>query len=149
MPYDLNRRLAERRAPLETEATVDPVTAGIIRGALETTCFEVCTHVSRTATSSMINQSNERNAAIIDAHGRIAGLSIGIPQLMVVSAMPVRYAMELQDRDDWGPGDIFVANDPYHGGGHLPDYDVLAPVFDERGELMFVQAIQVHHGDTG
>ncbi|HEX4729951.1 MAG TPA: hydantoinase B/oxoprolinase family protein [Solirubrobacterales bacterium] len=149
MSYELNRRLAEYRPPLETDATVDAVTAGIIRGAMETTCFEVCTHVSRTATSSMINQSNERNAAIIDAHGRIAGLSIGIPQLMVVSAMPVRYALDFQDRDDWGPGDVFVANDPYRGGGHLPDYDVLAPVFDADGNLLLVQAIQVHHGDTG
>jgi N-methylhydantoinase B len=150
MSYELNRRLAERRDPLPTtQAEVDPVTAGIIRGALETTCFEVCTHVSRTATSSMINQSNERNAAIIDAHGRIAGLSIGIPQLMVVSALPVRYVLDLQERDNWGPGDVFIANDPYHGGGHLPDYDALAPVFDESGDLVFVQAIQVHHGDTG
>jgi N-methylhydantoinase B len=149
MSYELNQRLAEYRPPLETDATVDPVTAGIIRGALETTCFEVCTHVSRTATSSMINQSNERNAAIIDAHGRIAGLSIGIPQLMVVSAMPVRYGLEHIERDDWGPGDVFLANDPYHGGGHLPDYDVIAPVFDEDGKVLLVQAIQVHHGDTG
>jgi N-methylhydantoinase B len=146
----LNDRLGARREPLPTaQAGVDPVTASIIRGALETTCFEVCTHVSRTATSTMINQSNERNAAVIDAHGRIAGLSIGLPQLMLVSTLPVRYALEYRERDSWGPGDVFVGNDPYHGGGHLPDYDVMAPVFDDDGQLVFVQAIQVHHGDTG
>lgn len=149
MPYELNRRLAARRPPLPSTAEVDTVTAGIVRGAFETICFEVATHVARTATSAMINQSNERNASIIDAHGRLAGLSVGIPQLMFISPLSVRYALEHKDQDDWGPGDVFVGNDPYAGGGHLPDYNVFAPVFDDRGELLMLQAIQCHQGDTG
>lgn len=149
MPYELNRRLAARRPPLPSTAEVDIVTAGIVRGAFETICFEVATHVARTATSAMINQSNERNASIIDAHGRLAGLSVGIPQLMFISPLSVRYALEHKDQDDWGPGDVFVGNDPYAGGGHLPDYNVFAPVFDDKGELLMLQAIQCHQGDTG
>ncbi|MFT5604299.1 MAG: N-methylhydantoinase B [Paracoccaceae bacterium] len=149
MPYELNRRLAARRDPLPTSAEVDSVTAGIVRGSFETICFEVATHVARTATSAMINQSNERNASIIDAHGRLAGLSVGIPQLMFISPLSVRYALEHKDLDDWGPGDVFVGNDPYAGGGHLPDYNVFAPVFDDTGELLMLQAIQCHQGDTG
>lgn len=149
MPYELNRRLAARRPALPTNAEVDTVTAGIVRGAFETICFEVATHVARTATSAMINQSNERNASIIDAHGRLAGLSVGIPQLMFISPLSVRYALEHKDQDDWGPGDVFVGNDPYAGGGHLPDYNVFAPVFDNNGELLMLQAIQCHQGDTG
>jgi N-methylhydantoinase B len=149
MPYELNRRLGARRSPLATSVEVDPVTAGIIRGAYETVCHEVTTHVARTATSAMINQSNERNASIIDANGRLAGLSVGIPQLMFISPMPVRYALEYADQDDWGPGDVFVGNDPYAGGGHLPDYNVFAPVYGDDGELLLIQAIQCHQGDTG
>ncbi len=149
MPYELNRRLAAKRPPLATGAQVDPVTADIIRGAFETICFEVATHVARTATSAMINQSNERNASIVDAHGRLAGLSVGIPQLMFISPLSIRYALENQQQDDWGPGDVFVGNDPYAGGGHLPDYNVFAPVYSESGELLMMQAIQCHQGDTG
>jgi N-methylhydantoinase B len=149
MPYELNRRLAAKRAPLPTTASVDSVTAAIIRGAMETVCFEVATHVARTATSAMINQSNERNASIIDAHGRLAGLSVGIPQLMFISPLSVRYALEFREQDHWQPGDVFVGNDPYAGGGHLPDYNVFAPVFDPSGELLTIQAIQCHQGDTG
>ena len=37
--------------------------------------------------------------------------------------------------DDLQPGDVIVANDPYHGGGHLPDFNVFAPVFDDDGAL--------------
>ena len=44
----------------------------IIRGALETISFEAATHLGRAASSTIINQSNERNASVIDAHGRLA-----------------------------------------------------------------------------
>jgi N-methylhydantoinase B len=147
--YELNRRLAARRPPLGSAAGVDPVTAGILRGAFETICYEVATHLGRCASSAIINQSNERNASILDGNGRLAGISVGIPQLLFISPMSVRYALELRERDDWGPGDVFVANDPEAGGGHLPDYNVFAPLYDERGEIVVIQALQAHQGDTG
>ena len=51
--------------------------------------------------------------------------------------------------DDLHPGDVIVDNDPYHGGGHLPDFNVFSPVFDDDGELVLFASIQCHHGDTG
>jgi N-methylhydantoinase B len=147
--FELNKKLAARRDPLPTSATVDPVTASIIRGALETVCFEAATHLGRSATSPIINQSNERNGSIIDAHGRLAAGSIGTPHLTFVSQLTVRYGLEHYDDYDWGPGDVFVGNDPDYGGGHLPDYNVYAPVFDDNGELVLIQALQAHQGDTG
>ena len=72
---------------------------------------------------------NERNATILDAQGRLAALSVGIPQFMLTSTLPVRFALEFLGVDEFREGDVFVANDPYHGGGHLPDYNVFAPVF--------------------
>ena len=149
MSFELNRRLAARRAPLATSAAVDLVSANIIRGALETICFEAATHLGRAASSPIINQSNERNASIIDAHGRLAAGSIGTPHLTFISQLAVRYGLEYRHEYDWGPGDVFVGNDPDHGGGHLPDYNVYAPVFDEHGELVLIQALQAHQGDTG
>ena len=65
MSYELNRQLAARRDPLPTDAAMDSVTADIIRGAFETACFEAATHLARAASSPIINQSNERNAAIV------------------------------------------------------------------------------------
>ena len=48
---------------------------------------------------------------------------------MLTSTLPVRFALEFLGVDEFREGDVFVANDPYHGGGHLPDYNVFAPVF--------------------
>ena len=146
-------QLAGQRAPLSGGAagqlTVDPVTAEVVRGAMETVCWEMATYVSRTATTPILNQSNERNGSILDARGRLAALSVGIPQFMLSSALPIRFALEFLGVEEFHPGDVFVANDPYHGGGHLPDYNVFAPVFDDDGELILIPSIQCHHGDTG
>ncbi|WP_159869539.1 hydantoinase B/oxoprolinase family protein [Novosphingobium sp. 9U] len=149
MSFELNRKLAAKPPALKTGANIDPVTADIIRGAFETVCFEAATHLGRAASSPIINQSNERNAAIVDANGRLAMGAIGTPHLTFVNQMMVRWGLLNFDTYDWGPGDVFVANDPDHGGGHLPDYCVYAPVFDDAGELIVVQTLQAHQGDTG
>lgn len=129
-------------------APADVVTSTVIRSAMETICFEMATYVSRTATTPILNQSNERNATILDATGRLAALSVGIPQFMLSSTLPVRFASEFF-AGDLHPGDVLIANDPYHGGGHLPDVNVFAPVFGDDGELVLFASIQCHHGDTG
>jgi N-methylhydantoinase B len=132
----------------------DPVTAEVIRDSMETVCFEMATYVSRTATTPILNQSNERNATILDAQGRLAALSVGIPQFMLTSTLPVRFALEYLGADEFREGDVFVANDPYHGGGHLPDYNVFAPVYADDPDtgvrrMVLISSIQCHHGDTG
>jgi N-methylhydantoinase B len=151
-------QLAGHRGRLAEHPTVDPVTAEVIRGAMETVCFEMATYVSRTATTPILNQSNERNATILDAKGRLAALSVGIPQFMLTSTLPVRFALEFFGTDEFHEGDVFVGNDPYHGGGHLPDYNVFAPIFaldpvgadgDRGRRMVLIASIQCHHGDTG
>src|SRR5215471_6695877 len=141
-------RLAGSRGRISDAPTVDPVTAEVIRGGMETVCFEMAEYVSRTATTPILNQSNERNATILDANGRLAALSVGIPQFMLTSTLPVRFALEFLGVEEFKDGDVFAANDPYHGGGHLPDYNVFAPVFHD-GRMVLIASIQCHHGDTG
>src|SRR5690349_23133409 len=146
-------QLAGRRDRLAANPTVDPVTAEVVRSCMETVCFEMAEYVSRTATTPILNQSNERNATVLDAKGRLAALSVGIPQFMLTSTLPVRFALDFLGADEFHEGDVFVANDPYHGGGHLPDYNVFAPVYgtlpDGTRRMVLICSIQCHHGDTG
>src|SRR4029453_19012583 len=74
--------------------------------------------------------------------------SVGIPQLLFISPLTVRYGLENRGAAGGRTCDVLVDNDPEHGGGHLPDYNVYAPVFDERGEIVVIQALQAHQGDT-
>src|ERR1700747_2845299 len=144
-------RLAGSRARLSEDRGVDPVTAEVIRGGMETVCFEMAEYVSRTATTPILNQSNERNTPGLDASGRLAALSVGIPQFMLTSTLPVRFALEFLGVEEFREGDVFVANDPYHGGGHLPDYNVFAPCFADdpatgTRRMVLISSIQCHHG---
>ena len=140
-PHRRSRRALRRSA-------IDPVDAAIILGAFETICYEMATHVSLTATTPILNQSNERNATILDGTGQLAALSVGIPQFMLSSTLPVRCAVEFFGPGGLYDGDVLVGNDPYHGGGHLPDYNVFAPVFHD-GRCVLIASIQCHHADTG
>src|SRR6478752_3710291 len=97
--------LAASRGRISEAPTVDQVTAEVVRGAMETICFEMATYVSRTATTPILNQSNERNASILDAEGRLAALSVGIPQFMLASRGPVRWALEFFGKKGFQNGD--------------------------------------------
>src|SRR5262249_19732726 len=97
-------RPREAKAPLAPRPgrgakTAAPVTSEIILGAFETICSEMATHVSLTATTPILNQSNERNATILDARGQLAALSVGIPQFMLSSTLPFRFAVEFFGQD--------------------------------------------------
>src|SRR5206468_5517972 len=103
----------------------DPVTAEIIRAALETICYEVAAHVGQsTAATPAVDWPNERDASIFDARGRLAALSVGIPQFMVSSALSVRFALDFFGPDGLQDGDVLIGNDPCHGAGRASDYNV-------------------------
>src|SRR5436305_13389759 len=105
----------------------DAVTTEVVRSAMETVCFDMATYVSRTATTPILNQSNERNATIMDWKGRLAALAVGIPQFMLSSMGPIQFALEFFGNDGFKEGDVVACNDPYHGGGHLPDWRGFSP----------------------
>src|SRR5256886_14599770 len=120
----MRRKQAPKRA---TRPKIDPVTAEGIRGALETIAFEMATHVSLTATTPILNQSNERNATILDEHGRLAALDGGVPQFMLSSMGPIRFALQFSGRGGLHAGDVLPCKDPYHGGAHPPAWAALRP----------------------
>src|SRR5882724_6053797 len=109
-------------------AGVDPVTTEIVLGAFETICYEMAAHVSLTATTPILNQSNERNATILDATGQLAALSVGIPQFMLSSTLPVRFAVEFFGPDGLGALLVsFKCHPAATGGGAPGGYNVNAP----------------------
>ncbi len=126
----------------------DPVTAGILRDAMETICYELAAPAGVAATSTVLHASGERNATILDARGRLAAHWVTEPQSLLSSTLPVCFALDFFGPAGLQDGDVLIANDPYHGGGHLSDYNVFAPVV-VGGELQAIVAIECHHADTG
>jgi N-methylhydantoinase B len=101
----------------------------------------------RTSMSQILNSSRDFSTAILDADCQLVAQGEGIP--VHISALPVAGAA-VRDYfgDDISEGDLFILNDPYFGGSHLPDITIIRPVFHE-GELLFYGVNRAHHSDVG
>jgi N-methylhydantoinase B len=126
---------------------VDPITAEVIGSALAAVAEEMGVTLVRTAFSPNIKERGDCSTAIFDAAGHTAAQAPRIP--IHLGSMLGLVAEVLRRYPSIGPGDVFMANDPYTGGGtHLPDITVVAPVFVESHVEAFVAAIG-HHSDVG
>src|SRR5437660_8414519 len=101
----------------------------------------------RTAYSQILNSSRDFSTAVFDGQGRLAAQAEHVP--IHVGALP--WAVAAISNDFAGrirPGDMFLLNDPYHGGNHLPDLTVLLPVF-VGDRLAFWSINRAHQSDIG
>jgi len=129
--------------------SVDPITLEVVGNALMAASEEVAASLIRTAYSSNIKERADCSVALFDGRGRLIVQAEHIPihlgsMLGIVENITQRYKPE-----EIRPGDVFIANDPYHGGGtHLPDVTVAQPVF-VQDELAAYVANIAHHSDIG
>ena len=127
----------------------DPIRAEVVARYLLGVTEEMGAALMRTAFSPNIKERGDCSTAVFDAAGNVVALPQRVPihlgsMVGVVEAVLQRFpAAEIR------PGDMFLANDPYSGGGsHLPDINVIAPVFFE-GEIVAYVACIAHHADVG
>ncbi len=131
--------------------TIDPVTAAVIQGALETIAIEMGHKLMRMSYSSIIRESEDFGTALVDAEGRqlcecaqstplqsgpIPGYVRGILKRMAARGEAIR------------PGDVIMHNDAYGGASHGPDVAFIVPVFFE-GTLVGFSVTTAHHLDIG
>ena len=130
---------------------VDPVTAAVIHGALESVAVEMGVKLMRMSYSSIIRESEDFGAALIDTQGRqlcetkqstplqsgpIAGYVRGVQRQLVERGETIE------------PGDVLMHNDAYAGASHGPDVAFIVPVF-HRGTLVGFSCTTAHHLDIG
>ena len=133
------------------EATVDPVTANVIGGALETIAVEMGFRLMRMSHSSLIRESEDFGAAVMDAAGNQIAET---PQSTPLQSGPlpgyvrgIRAALARRG-EAIEPGDVYIHNDAYGGASHVPDVAFCVPVFHE-GALVGFTATAAHHVDIG
>ena len=131
----------------DTLAYDDPITLAVVEHRLESIAQEMTEAMLRTAMSQILNSSRDFSTAILDSDCQLVAQGEGIP--VHISALPVAGAAV---RDYFGgdihDGDLFILNDPYFGGSHLPDITIIRPVFHE-GRLLFYGVNRAHHSDVG
>lgn len=125
----------------------DPITLEIIQNALQAAADEMFAAMRKTAMSSIIYEVLDMGTGITDAQGRIASSGAGIPAFIGVLDKSVQFI--LTKHDDIRPGDVFITNDPWHGGvTHLNDLVLAMPVF-VGGTLIAWTANIAHNSDIG
>ncbi|MGA9867536.1 MAG: hydantoinase B/oxoprolinase family protein, partial [Acetobacteraceae bacterium] len=125
---------------------MDPITVAVLQNRLAAIAEEMGEAMLRTAYSQILNSSRDFSIALIDAKCRLIAQADHIP--VHVGAMPWAARALSEAFPDPAPNDVFLLNDPYRGGSHLPDLTVFVPVFAGRA-LLFWSVVRAHHSDIG
>ncbi|HZU91258.1 MAG TPA: hydantoinase B/oxoprolinase family protein, partial [Stellaceae bacterium] len=115
-----------------TNREVDPIVVSVVQHRLLAIVAEMGEAMLRTAYSQILNSSRDFSTAICDLSGRLIAQAEHVP--IHVGALPyAARAITEYFGDDIREGDVFLLNDPYHGGNHLPDLTAFVPVFAHSG----------------
>ncbi len=125
----------------------DAITEELFRNAISALGDEMVLTIYRTAYSGVLKNIMDYSAAICDAEGRLVAQGLSLPGHLC--SIPVSLQAVLAAfGDDVAEGDIFINNDPYDGGMHLPDIFIFKPLF-AGGRVIAYAATICHHTDVG
>lgn len=133
---------------MQPAASIDPITVELVQARLTSIVREMRTIIIRTAYSRMIIEGHDFSSAVLTPAGELVAAS-ELEQPTHISALSwsARALIE-KYRDDIGPGDLFLHNDPYTGGSHLNDVGLFYPVFHNEQPLAMV-GVMAHWQDIG
>jgi N-methylhydantoinase B len=125
--------------------TVDPITLEVARNRFAAIAEEMGGVLRRTSLSPNIKERADCSAAVFTADGEMLAQAEHIP--VHLGSMPESVAACLREFDP-RPGLQYAVNDPFHGGTHLNDLTVVAPVFVDGVHVAWV-GNRAHHADVG
>lgn len=126
---------------------VDPVLLEVFNNQFVSIAEQMGETLRRTSVSTNVRERLDFSCALFDSDGRLVVNAPHVPVHLGAMGETVRAIM--QDHPDMRPGDVFVTNDPYRGGSHLPDVTVVTPVFTEQSHPTFFTANRAHHAEIG
>ena len=126
---------------------IDVITFEVLKHNLASITDEMMFTIQRTGYSPTTTQAFDFSVGICDPRGRMLAQGLAIAGHMGSIPAAVEATIE-KFGEEVRPGDVFLLNDPYEGGMHLPDIFVIKPVF-AGGDLLAYTCSVVHHTDMG
>ena len=126
---------------------IDPITREIMQNALSSAADEMAMALYRTAYSTIVRDCLDYSTSLCNADGEMIAQGVTIP--LHLGSVP--FAMETlfkKFEQDMEPGDVFILNDPFDGGMHIPDIFIIKPIFWEDQRIAFAVST-AHHLDMG
>ncbi len=127
---------------------IDPITLEVIYNRLNSIADEMEHVVLRSSYSVIIKEVGDASSAIFTIEGEAMAHSLSLPLHLGVMGASLKSIIAEFPAEQMQAGDVYVLNDPYLGGTHLPDIIVAAPVIHD-GESVALTAVLAHHQDVG
>ena len=129
-------------------AEFDPITLEVVRHKLEGIANEMEVTLLKSSFSPIVKEGQDASATLFTVEGETLAQAIAIPIHMATLIPIVQTIQRRFPLHEMRAGDIYIMNDPYLGGTHLPDIALVMPVFHE-GKVVALSACLTHHQDVG
>jgi N-methylhydantoinase B len=125
---------------------IDPARFEVVKNALLSAAEEMKIVLAKTAYSPLLKVAGDYSCGIFNARGEMVAQGPDLP--LHLGSMPDAVRSVALAFPDVAEGDVFIHNDPYHGGSHLPDVNVVMPAF-HGGRLLGFGCVRAHWPDIG
>ena len=149
-------RIAPRAIQFAAGTTVDPVLLEVFNNLFMNIAEQMGLQLQNTAYSVNIKERLDFSCALFDTAGNLIANAPHMPVHLGSMGESIKTVIRQAGTDlqsgsgKMQPGDVFVLNDPYHGGTHLPDITVITPVYiADETEPTFYVGSRGHHADVG
>lgn len=133
---------------VKNSTVYDPVRLEIFNNLFMSIAQQMGLVLQNTSQSVNVKERLDFSCAIFNKDGNLVANAPHVP--VHLGSMDSSVKVIVESGQDIRPGDVFVQNNPYNGGSHLPDVTVVSPVFSEdKKEILFYVASRAHHEDIG
>ncbi|MDR3502155.1 MAG: hydantoinase B/oxoprolinase family protein [Legionella sp.] len=140
---------SKKRVVKQVATQADPAMLEVFNNRFMNIAEQMGEVLRNTASSVNIKERLDFSCAIFDGHGELVANAPHIPVHLGSMSESIKSLIQCT-KGKMAPGDVYISNDPYHGGTHLPDITVITPIFDLQTEkLLFLVGSRAHHADIG
>jgi 5-oxoprolinase (ATP-hydrolysing) len=140
-------RTEKRVVHFAVGTSVDPVLLEVFNNLFMNIAEQMGLQLQNTAYSVNIKERLDFSCALFDAAGHLIANAPHMPVHLGSMGESIKTVVR-ENAATMKPGDVYVLNDPYHGGTHLPDITVITPVYLD-GKATFYVGSRGHHADVG
>ena len=126
----------------------DVIALSVMSYKLDTIAQEMGVTMRKSSHSPIFAEANDFSCCVTNWEGEQIAQLAGIPIIGAAGGFGPQEVMKDFSKDEIEEGDVFLMNDAYRLGNHLPEMTVVVPVFI-RGELLFFTVARAHHPDVG
>jgi N-methylhydantoinase B/oxoprolinase/acetone carboxylase alpha subunit len=127
---------------------IDPITLEVVRHKLDGIADEMEMTLLKSSFSPIVKEGLDASASLFTPDGTTLAQACAIPAHLATLIPAVAKILETWPAAEMKQGDVYLLNDPYCGGTHLPDLAVVLPVF-HNSRVIALAATMTHHQDVG